>query len=56
MRQHEALTLLLQFAERRSEFDAGGDIVLCMTQLNLSAQSTPRMFERFHGVRGMHCH
>jgi len=27
-----------------------------MTQLNLSAQSTPCVFERLHGVRGMHCH
>lgn len=28
-------------ASRRSEFDAGGDIVLCMSQQSLSARASP---------------
>ncbi|GAB1471699.1 hypothetical protein MASR2M66_25770 [Chloroflexota bacterium] len=30
---------------RRSEFDAGGDIVLCMSQLNLSARAYHRILK-----------
>ena len=33
---------ILQVAGRSSKFDAGGDIVLCMTQMNLSARAYHR--------------
>jgi predicted ATPase with chaperone activity len=35
----------LQVAGRRPELDASGDIVLCMSQLNLSAQAYHRILK-----------
>ena len=35
----------MQVAGRGSEFDAGGDIVLCMSQLNLSARAYHRILK-----------
>jgi predicted ATPase with chaperone activity len=36
---------ILQPPARRSEFYAGGDIVLCMSQLNLSARAYHRILK-----------
>jgi magnesium chelatase family protein len=38
-------TAILQIAGRRSEPDAGGNTVLCMTQLNLSARAYHRILK-----------
>jgi magnesium chelatase family protein len=39
---HRGNPAVLQVTRGRSKFDAGGDIVLCMTQLNLSARAYHR--------------